>query len=88
MAWLIRVKDEAKKDLKKLDSVIQKRIYSFLEEKLSKIENPRMFGKALQGKFSKYWRYRVGDYRVICRIEDSMVTVLVIAVGHRREIYH
>lgn len=87
MAWSIIVKNEVKKDLRKLDKIIQKRIYHFLESTLAKIENPRMLGSALRGKFSKYWKYRIGDYRIICRIEDMPPTILILAIGHRREIY-
>jgi mRNA interferase RelE/StbE len=57
-------------------------------ERVAKLENPRSLGQALQGsKFGEYWRYRVGDFRIVCEIQDKKVVVLVLRVGHRREIY-
>lgn len=72
----------------KLDKQTQKRIISFLEEKLEGAINPGMEGKALKGNGTELWRYRVGDYRLICQINDMIVTVLVVSIGHRKEIYH
>lgn len=87
MAWKIAITKTATKQLEKLDSVMQKRIISFLKEKIEASNNPRQFGKALQGNKHRLWRYRVGDYRLICNIEDKAITVLVLAVGHRKEVY-
>lgn len=66
---------------------MQKRIVSFLQDRIQAAENPRTSGKALQGNLSGLWRYRVGDYRLLCRVEDEELVVLVIEIGHRREIY-
>ncbi len=87
MAWTVKLSDDAKRDLQKLDKPIQKRIAAFLQERIQAAENPRASGKALQGNLSGLWRYRVGDYRLLCRVEDEELIVLVIEIGHRREIY-
>ncbi len=87
MAWTVKLSDDAKRDLQKLDKPIQKRIAAFLLERIQAAENPRASGKALQGNLSGLWRYRVGDYRLLCRVEDEELIVLVIEIGHRREIY-
>ncbi|MGZ8234712.1 type II toxin-antitoxin system RelE family toxin [Methylobacter tundripaludum] len=87
MAWTVKLSDDAKRDLQKLDKPLQKRITSFLLDRLQTTDNPRLTGKALQGKFSGLWRYRVGDFRLLCRIEDNELIILVIEIGHRKEIY-
>jgi mRNA interferase RelE/StbE len=87
LAWTVKLSDDAKRDLQKLDKPIQKRIAAFLQERIQAAENPRASGKALQGNLSGLWRYRVGDYRLLCRVEDEELIVLVIEIGHRREIY-
>lgn len=88
LVWTIKFTDDAKRDLQKLDKPVQKRITSFLLERLQDADNPRANGKALQGKLSGLWRYRLGDYRLLCRIEDNELLILVIALGHRKQIYH
>lgn len=70
LAWTVKLSDDAKRDLLKLDKPIQKRIVTFLQERIQSADNPRASGKALQGGLSGLWRYRVGDYRLLCRIED------------------
>ena len=85
LVWIIKWKESAKKQLKKLDRSVQKKILDYLDEKT--IENPYVFGKELTGDKSGLWRYRVGDYRIVCRVENDCLTVLVLAVGHRKEIY-
>jgi mRNA interferase RelE/StbE len=88
MAWKVEFDEDARKDLKKLNPQIAKRIISFLFDRLAKLENPRSIGEALHGpKLGEFWKYRVGDYRIISRIEDEVVTVVVVAIGNRREIY-
>ncbi len=88
MAWQIKIQDAAEKDIAKLDRVIAKRILRFLRERLMPLDDPRSIGEALKGsRFGEYWKYRVGDYRIICRIEDSQITVYIVRVGNRREIY-
>jgi len=88
MAWAVELSEEADRELSKLDSQPRQRILKFLQQRIAKLDNPRRIGQALQGtRFGEFWRYRVGDYRVICKIEDDRLIVLVLRVGHRREIY-
>lgn len=88
MAWTIEYARSVQKYTKRLDPVIRKRIRQFLDERLATHENPRELGKALKGHaLGGYWRYEVGDYRVICDIQDQKLVVLVVEIGHRREIY-
>lgn len=87
MAWKIEIDKKALKGIAALDKSIQKRLMFFLRDRLAKIENPRSIGEALQGQLRKFWKYRVGDYRLVCRIEDKTVTVLVLRVDHRKEVY-
>lgn len=88
MAWLIKIHDAAEKDIAKLDRVVAKRIIRFLRERVMSLDDPRSIGEALKGsRLGEYWKYRVGDYRIICRIEDSQITVYIVRVGNRREIY-
>ena len=85
MTWHIEWDDRARKELRSLDKPIQKKILTYLRERTT--ENPRTFGKELSGNKVGFWRYRIENYRVICRIENDRVCILVVAVGHRKEIY-
>jgi len=85
--WKISIDSRASKELKKLDKLAQKKIINYLKTQLELIENPRLFGKPLQGNKRGLWRYRVGDYRIICQILDNELLILVIKVGHRKNIY-
>jgi mRNA interferase RelE/StbE len=85
--WKIEITDSARRQLAKLDKATAKQITAFLNERVAQQSHPRMIGKALTGPLGHYWRYRVGDYRIICDIQDSVLRVLVIQVGHRREKY-
>lgn len=87
MAWRVEIKETAHKDIKKLDKQIQATIVRFLRERVAAVPNPRQSGKALKGDMGELWRYRVGDYRIICDIQDDIVTVLVLRVRHRKEVY-
>ena len=88
MAWKIEFIPQAERDLAKLDKQAARRILRFLSERIAGSQNPRSMGMSLKGdKFQGLWRYRVGDYRIIVRIEDEVLRVLVVEVGHRREIY-
>ncbi|MCU1309454.1 MAG: type toxin-antitoxin system RelE/ParE family toxin [Candidatus Angelobacter sp.] len=87
MAWTVEVGDFAEKQLRKLDAPVRDRILHYLADRIQGCKNPRHFGESLKGNKAGWWRYRVGDYRVICRIQDEKITVLVLAIGHRREIY-
>ena len=87
MAWTVEVSDYAEKQLRKLDKPIQKRLLDWLEDRIEGCKNPRHFGEPLRGEMAGLWRYRIGDYRIICEIQDQQLVVLALAVGHRREIY-
>ena len=88
MAWKIEFSETADRELSKLDPQHSQRILKFLRERVAKLEDPRSIGKALQGpRLGEFWRYRVGDFRLICKIEDDRLVVLVIRIGHRKEIY-
>ncbi len=85
MTWCIEWDDRARKELRSLDKPIQKKIITYLRERTT--ENPRNFGKELSGDKVGLWRYRVENYRLICQLENDRLRILVIAVGHRKEIY-
>ncbi|WP_434149460.1 type II toxin-antitoxin system RelE family toxin [Methylocaldum gracile subsp. desertum] len=88
MAWNVEIPDKVKKQLKELDVPIRRRILKFLDERIRTAANPRALGEALHGsELGNFWKYRIGDYRLICHIEDQTVTVTVIKIGHRRDIY-
>ena len=88
MAWQIEFDDAAKSDLAKLDKQIARRITAFLRERVSLLDDPRSLGEALKGsKLGAFWKYRVGDYRIISSIEDSVLRILVVKIGNRREVY-
>lgn len=87
MAWTVEVSAAARKQLDKLGSQEAARITRYLRDRVAPSEDPRQFGKALAGELSGYWRYRVGDYRIVCRLIDDRLVVLVVDIGHRREIY-
>lgn len=70
-----------------MDKAIQVRIYDFLKEKILYKKNPRAHGKVLKGNKKELWRYRIGDYRIICHLDDDTVTVLVVTIDHRKNIY-
>ena len=87
MAWTIDYLTSAKRELRKLDRQIANRIVDFLDHRIAVLENPRTLGTALVGSREQLWRYRVGDYRIICEIHDTRVVVLVVSIGHRSDIY-
>lgn len=87
MAWKVEVGDAADKELSKLDKQAAVRILKFLKERVAVSENPRMLGESLKGRFEDYWKYRVGDYRIICNILDDVITIVVIKIGNRKEVY-
>lgn len=86
MAWEIKVTPRADKAIGKLDKPVARRVLKELRE-VSALDDPRSRGKALTGNLAGLWRYRVGDYRIICDILDDELVVLAIDVAHRREIY-
>ena len=85
--WTIEFEKAAAKELRKLDASVQREVVSYLETHIATDKNPRRFGKALRANLGGLWRYRVGDYRVVCKIFDEAVLVLVVRVAHRRESY-
>ena len=87
MAWLIEFTPEAEKQLAKIDRKTAKRITRFLSERVAEAENPRELGHSLKGALREFWRFRVGDYRILTRVEDNRLVVLVVRIGHRRQIY-
>ena len=88
MAWTIEFEDAAKKELAKLDKTIALRILKFLSGRVAPLENPRSIGEALKGSaLGEFWKYRVGDYRIIGRIVDAKITIIVIRIGNRRDVY-
>jgi len=88
MVWRVEISPAAKRGLDKLDQQVARRILKFLFERVAKLDDPRSIGEALQGpRFGEFWKYRVGDYRVIARIEDGQLLIVVLKAGNRREIY-
>src|SRR6266478_3113350 len=88
MAYNVELSESAERELGKLDASQAKRILKFLHQRVAKLDDPRSIGEALHGsRLGEFWKYRVGDYRLICKIEDDRLIVLVLRVGHRKEIY-
>ena len=86
MTWKIEISEQARKQAKKLGKADAERVTRSLQE-IALLEDPRQRGHGLVGDYAGYWRYRVGDYRIIAKIEDARLVIVVIAIGHRREIY-
>lgn len=87
MKYKVVFTDRAKKQIKKLDRSVAALIIGWIERNLENCENPRIHGKNLIANKSGQWRYRIGDYRIICEIQDEKITILVLEVGHRKSIY-
>ena len=87
MAWTVEISDVAERQLRKLDGPVQRRILDWLNDRTEGCKNPRHFGEPLKGDRAGFWRYRIGDYRVLCDIQDEHVVVLVLTIGHRRQVY-
>ena len=88
MAYNVELSAEVDRELSTLDSQQAKRILKFLHDRVAKLDDPRSIGEALHGsRLGEFWTYRVGDYRLICEIEDNRLVVLILRVGHRKEIY-
>ncbi|MGX7244574.1 type II toxin-antitoxin system RelE family toxin [Enterococcus quebecensis] len=85
--YVVRYEKEAQKVLKKMDRFQAKLILSWIDKYLEGIENPRTIGKGLVGNKSGQWRYRIGDYRIIADIDDGTITILVVTIGHRKDVY-
>ena len=88
MAWIINYTESALRQLKKLDRPTVLRILDYMDERVALADDPRILAKSLVGpKLGAYWRYRVGDVRVICNIQDGELCVLVVEIGHRKQVY-
>lgn len=88
MGWTVEVERKAARELKKLGPDAANRILTFLTDRIEGCDDPRTLGAPLRGpELGRFWKYRVGDYRIIASIEDETVTILVLSVGHRREVY-
>ena len=87
MAWTIEYDSRVLKDMKKLDRKVQQQIIAYFDERIAPSSNPRSFGKPLESSFSGLWRYRIGEYRAICRIEDTHMVILVVRISHRSTVY-
>ncbi|MBX9908874.1 MAG: type II toxin-antitoxin system RelE/ParE family toxin [Beijerinckiaceae bacterium] len=88
MAWSVEFQPKAERDLQKLGSDNARRIISFLNQRLAQLDDPRSLGEALQGsKYKNLWKYRVGDFRILAEIEDRTIKIVIVRIGHRREIY-
>lgn len=88
MKWTIEYAASVQKPMRRLDPQVRRRIRDFLSTRVASLDDPRQLGDALQGaRLGGLWRYRVGDYRILVEIRDEIVTVIVIGVGHRGEVY-
>jgi len=88
MAWKIELDPGAERELSKLDPPVARRIFGFLHDRLATLEDPRSIGEPLKGStLGAFWKYRVGDYRIIASIEDNEVCILVVRIGNRRDVY-
>lgn len=87
MAWIIEYTATARKQLRKLDKQAARQIVDYMDERIAPLKDSRSAGKALVGALGGLWRYRVGEYRVICEIRDGALLILVLQLGNRREVY-
>lgn len=87
MVWQVEVSETAARQLVKLDRAVQLEIVRYLRERIATDQDPRRFGQPLRRNLAGRWKYRVGDYRLICDIQDNKILVLVLMVGHRSKIY-
>lgn len=88
MPWRVELAQSAARELDKLNPLHRNRILKFLQQRIAKLTNPRAIGQALHGsRLGEFWKYRVGNYRLIAKIDDDRSVVLILRVGHRKEIY-
>lgn len=87
LTWIVEWGDKARRELRKLDTDTQQTILRFFRERIMVDDDPKRFGKPLKHELQGLWRYRIGDYRAVCQIQDEQLIVLVLVVAHRRNIY-
>ena len=87
MSWVYKFKERALKQMGELDVDTQRRIFAFLDERLAGTDDPPQWGKPLKGELRGIWRYRVGDFRLLCELQDNVMVVLVVRAEHRRSAY-
>jgi mRNA interferase RelE/StbE len=87
LAWTVEISAFAEKQLGKLDRQVARRILGWLDDRIEGCKDPRHLGEPLKGDFAGLWRDRIGDFRVICEIQDGRLVVLALSIGHRREVY-
>jgi mRNA interferase RelE/StbE len=87
MPWIVQWEKRAIKDMAGLGAVDRKRIARFIRDRIGNRDNPREFGEALVGPLAGYWKYRVGDFRIITSINDRTITIIIVRIGNRREVY-
>jgi mRNA interferase RelE/StbE len=87
LAWRVEITRTAQRQIGKLDRQVQTTLIRYLREQVEQSDDPRQQGKALRGEKKGLWRYRVGDYRIICHLRDDSKTVVVLTLGHRKEVY-
>jgi len=87
LVWAIEISQTACRQIRRIDKAWQRRILDYLATQVAPRDDPRSLGKSLRGDMHGFWRYRVGDYRLICQIEDAKLVILVVTLGHRRDVY-
>ena len=87
MSWVYRVEEYALRELRDLGPSVAAEVIAYLDTRITGSVDPRQFGKPLRGTLKGFWRYRVRDYRILCRLEQGILTVVVISVGHRSKVY-
>jgi mRNA interferase RelE/StbE len=87
LTWSVEWDERARRELRRLDAAVQRQILGYLRERIARPNDPRRFGRPLSGGKHGLWRSRVSTYRLVCQIEEDRLVVLVLAVGHRKEVY-
>jgi mRNA interferase RelE/StbE len=87
LAWTIEYADVARTQIRKLDKASARRLLDYMDQRIAPLKDARSLGKALRGPLGEFWRYRVGDYRIICDLQDKKLRVLVVRVGNRKDVY-
>lgn len=85
--WKIEYTETARRQLRKVDKSVARRILDYMDQRVAPLADPRTIGKALHGVLGDLWRYRVGEYRVLCELRDRELRVLVVQIGNRKEVY-